>query len=40
MNEILQKISSIGIVPVVKLDDASNALPLAKALCAGGPALC
>jgi 2-dehydro-3-deoxyphosphogluconate aldolase/(4S)-4-hydroxy-2-oxoglutarate aldolase len=36
MNEILQKISSIGIVPVVKLDDSNNALPLAKALYAGG----
>jgi 2-dehydro-3-deoxyphosphogluconate aldolase/(4S)-4-hydroxy-2-oxoglutarate aldolase len=36
MNEILQKISSIGIVPVVKLDDSNNALPLAKALCLGG----
>jgi 2-dehydro-3-deoxyphosphogluconate aldolase/(4S)-4-hydroxy-2-oxoglutarate aldolase len=36
MNEILHKIASIGIIPVVKLDDARNALPLAKALCAGG----
>lgn len=36
MNEILQKISKIGIVPVVKLDDATAAAPLAKALCDGG----
>jgi 2-dehydro-3-deoxyphosphogluconate aldolase/(4S)-4-hydroxy-2-oxoglutarate aldolase len=36
MYEILKKIASIGIVPVVKLDDAGKALPLAKALCAGG----
>lgn len=36
MNEILQKIQKIGIVPVVKLDDAKDAAPLAKALCDGG----
>ena len=36
MNEILEKISKIGIVPVVKIDRAEDALPLAKALCAGG----
>lgn len=36
MNEILQKIQKIGIVPVIKLDDAKDAKPLAKALCEGG----
>ncbi|MCR5280026.1 MAG: bifunctional 4-hydroxy-2-oxoglutarate aldolase/2-dehydro-3-deoxy-phosphogluconate aldolase [Lachnospiraceae bacterium] len=36
MNEILEKISNIGIVPVVVLDDAKDAEPLAKALCEGG----
>jgi len=36
MNEVLKKISYIGIVPVVVLDDAKDAAPLAKALCAGG----
>lgn len=36
MNEILERISKIGIVPVVKIDRAQDALPLAKALCAGG----
>ena len=36
MNEILTKISNIGIVPVVVLDDAKDAEPLAKALCEGG----
>ena len=36
MNEILNQISKIGIVPVVKLDDAKNAEPLAKALIDGG----
>lgn len=36
MNRILEQISDIGIVPVVKLDDSSNALTLAKALCDGG----
>ena len=36
MNAILEKISNIGIVPVVVLDDAKDAKPLAKALCDGG----
>lgn len=36
MNEILERISKIGIVPVVKIDKAEDAVPLAKALCAGG----
>ncbi len=36
MNEVLKKISSYGIVPVVVIDDASQAVPLAKALCDGG----
>ena len=35
MNAVLEQISKIGIVPVVKIDDAKDALPLAKALCAG-----
>lgn len=36
MNEILKKIQEIGIIPVVALDDAKDAEPLAKALCEGG----
>lgn len=36
MNDVLKKISNIGIVPVVVLDDAKDAAPLAKALCEGG----
>lgn len=36
MNEVLEKIQKIGIVPVVVLNDAKDAAPLAKALCAGG----
>lgn len=36
MNPVLEQISKIGIVPVVKIDRAEDALPLAKALCAGG----
>ena len=36
MNLILEKIYKIGIVPVVKLDDEKDALPLAAALCRGG----
>ena len=36
MNEILKQIHLWGIVPVVKLDSANDALPLADALCEGG----
>ena len=36
MNEILQTISCIGVVPVIAIDDAEKAVPLAKALAAGG----
>lgn len=37
MNEFNQKISDIGIVPVIKLNHPErDAAPLAKALCAGG----
>lgn len=36
MNEVLSKIQKIGIVPVVVLDDAKDAKPLAKALIDGG----
>ncbi|MCR4791344.1 MAG: bifunctional 4-hydroxy-2-oxoglutarate aldolase/2-dehydro-3-deoxy-phosphogluconate aldolase [Lachnospiraceae bacterium] len=36
MLPILETISKIGIVPVVKLDNAADAAPLADALCKGG----
>jgi len=36
MNEMLTRIQMMGIVPVVKLEDAKDAVPLAKALCEGG----
>lgn len=36
MHETLEKIQEIGIVPVVVLEDAKDAEPLAKALCDGG----
>lgn len=36
MNEILKKIGELGIVPVVKIDNAADALPLGKALTEGG----
>ena len=36
MNAVLEKLSKIGIVPVVKIDRVEDAVPLAKALCAGG----
>lgn len=36
MEEILEKIQEIGVVPVVSLYDPKDALPLAEALCEGG----
>ncbi len=36
MNEMLMKLQRVGIVPVIKLDDAKDAIPLAKALVDGG----
>lgn len=36
MNAVLEQIQALGIVPVVVLDDAKDARPLAKALCDGG----
>jgi 2-dehydro-3-deoxyphosphogluconate aldolase/(4S)-4-hydroxy-2-oxoglutarate aldolase len=36
VNNILKKISEIGIVPVIKINDAKDAVPLAKALKEGG----
>ena len=36
MNQILEKLSEIGIVPVVVLNDAKDAKPLAEALIKGG----
>lgn len=36
MNAILEKISKIGIVPVVKIDRVEDAVPLARALCNEG----
>lgn len=36
MNTIFEKIQKIGILPVIALDDAAQAVPLAKALAAGG----
>lgn len=36
MNHILEKIHTIGILPVIALDDAAQAVPLARALAAGG----
>ena len=36
MNEVLQKIYEIGIVPVIAIEDADQAVPLAKALVKGG----
>ncbi len=36
MNDLLKKLGTIGIVPVVVIDDVEKAVPLAKALVAGG----
>ena len=36
MNEVLNKLHELGIVPVVVIDDAKDAVPLAKALIEGG----
>jgi len=36
MNAVLEQLNKIGIVPVVKIDRVEDAIPLAKALCAGG----
>ena len=36
MQEMLNKLSAVGIVPVIKIDDVEKAVPLAKALCDGG----
>ncbi|WP_066713975.1 bifunctional 4-hydroxy-2-oxoglutarate aldolase/2-dehydro-3-deoxy-phosphogluconate aldolase [Clostridium sp. Marseille-P299] len=36
MNEVLERFQKLGIIPVVKIDNAKDAAPLAKALCEGG----
>jgi 2-dehydro-3-deoxyphosphogluconate aldolase / (4S)-4-hydroxy-2-oxoglutarate aldolase len=36
VNEIINKIGNVGIVPVIKIDNPENAVPLAKALYEGG----
>jgi 2-dehydro-3-deoxyphosphogluconate aldolase/(4S)-4-hydroxy-2-oxoglutarate aldolase len=36
MHVVLEELKKIGIIPVIKIDDAAKAVPLAKALIAGG----
>ena len=36
MNQILEQIYKIGIIPVIAIDDPDKAVPLAKALVKGG----
>ncbi|MHC1695219.1 MAG: bifunctional 4-hydroxy-2-oxoglutarate aldolase/2-dehydro-3-deoxy-phosphogluconate aldolase [Eubacteriales bacterium] len=36
MDQVLKKLEAAGVVPVIKIEDASDALPLAKALSDGG----
>ena len=40
MNKVLEEIKKIGIVPVVVLDDAKDAEPLAKSIVRGRTSLC
>ncbi len=35
-NEMIEKLYSIGLIPVIKIEDANDAVPLAKALIDGG----
>ena len=39
MNEVLAKVQQIGVIPVIAIEDAAKAVPLARALTAGGIAL-
>ena len=36
MSSLMEKIGEIGIIPVIKIDEAEKAVPLARALAAGG----
>ena len=36
MDKIVEELSKIGIIPVVVIEDADKAVPLARALCEGG----
>ena len=36
MDRMIEEIRSYGLIPVIKIDDAEKAVPLAKALCDGG----
>ena len=36
MNDMISELYSIGLIPVIKIDDAADAVPLAKALIDGG----
>lgn len=36
MNDVLKLVSNIGIIPVIAIEDANKAVPLARALVAGG----
>ena len=36
MNEVLQRVYQIGVIPVIAIDDADKAVPLAQALVKGG----
>ena len=36
MSKVLEKLSLAGIIPVIKIEDANDAVPLCKALQNGG----
>ena len=35
-SEVVKRIHDLGILPVIAIEDADKAVPLAKALCEGG----
>ena len=36
MSDIIKELHDYGLIPVIKITDVNNAIPLAKALCDGG----
>ena len=38
LEKIIEKVYALGVIPVIKIDNADDAVPLADALCARRPA--
>lgn len=36
MHAVLDRVEKFGVIPVVKIENVKDAVPLAKALCEGG----